>query len=53
MEFNKKIIEEGLNQVLAIARARTRILELLKQALIDNDDNKIKDYARQLCGLNK
>ena len=51
MEFNQQVIKEGLNQALMIARERAFILENLKQALIEDDTEKIKLHARQLCGL--
>ncbi len=51
MEFNEPILKEGLDQVLAIAKQRAQIIERLKQALLDEDDSKIKLYAFQLCGL--
>ena len=51
MEVNNKIIEEGLNQALLVAKQRNHILERLKQALLMGDDEKIKHYASQLCGL--
>ena len=28
------------------------ILDLLKQALFEDDDEKIKHFARQICGVN-
>ena len=52
MARNERIIDEGLNQVLLIAQERALTLENLKQALIKNDSERIKDYAKQLCGLN-
>lgn len=51
MEFNKKIIQIGLAKVLEISEARCRTLELLKQVLIEDDDDKIKLYAKQLTGF--
>ena len=51
MVFNEPILNEGLNQVLAIAKERAQIIEHLRQALLDEDEAKIKLYASQLCGL--
>ena len=51
MVFNEPILKEGLNQVLAIAKARAQIIECLRQALLNDDDPKVKLYASQLCGL--
>ena len=51
MEFNEKLIEEGLNQVLIIAHERAQILEYLKQALLKENDEEVKFYASILCGL--
>jgi hypothetical protein len=51
MEFNQKTIEEGLNLALSIARERTIVLEALKQALVEDNNEKVKLYARELCGL--
>ena len=51
MEFNDRIIEEGLRQILIIAQDRSIMLEKLKQALIENNSNKIIAYSRQICGL--
>ena len=52
MDFNKEIIQEGLNQALVIAKKRANMLENLKQALIEDDLDKIKHHAKILCGLN-
>ena len=52
MEYNEDILKEGLDQVLAIAKQRTQTLENLRQALLDENETKIKFYASQLCGLN-
>lgn len=51
MKYNEDILKEGLDQVLAIAKRRAKIIEHLRQALLDSDDTKIKLYASQLCGL--
>ena len=51
MDFSEQVLEEGLNQVLVIAKERTKTLELLKQALLDGDSQKIFVYASKLCGL--
>ena len=51
MKFNEKIICEGLAQVLVIAKERVDILERLKRALLEGDDQQIQYYASQICGL--
>ena len=51
MDFQNEVIQEGLNQALVIAKQRAVILENLKQALIEDDTNKIKIHAKILCGL--
>ena len=51
MQFNDKIIEEGLNQALVIAKHRAQILESLKEALLADDYQNIKFFASVLCGL--
>ena len=51
MKSNEPILKEGLDQVLSIAKQRAQIMENLKQALLDEDEAKIKLYASQLCGL--
>ena len=51
MKSDERIIDEGLNQVLSIAKERVLTLENLKQALIKDDNERIKNYAEQLCGL--
>ena len=52
MDFDDRMIQDGLSIVSNIANERNKTLELLKQALIGNDDIKIKHYARQICGIN-
>lgn len=51
MRYNDKVIEDGLDKALAIAKYRVQILKSLKQALAEDDINRIKEYARKLCGL--
>ncbi len=53
METNSKIIEEGLNQIIEIAKERSLMLEQLKEALLEDNDQKIKEYAKKLCGVTK
>jgi len=52
MEYKDDIMKEGLDQVLAIAKERAETLERLRQALLADDNNRIKLYASKLCGLN-
>jgi len=51
MESNNRVIEEGLEQVLQIANRRAQILEHLRQALIVGNDEEIRFFAAQICGL--
>ena len=44
-------IKESINQVLAVAKQRVEILEQLRQALVNDEDHKIKFYAAKLCGI--
>ncbi|MCX5831341.1 MAG: hypothetical protein NT140_05570 [Deltaproteobacteria bacterium] len=52
MEYDDRIIQEGLSIVSHIANERSKTLFLLKQALLGDDDIIIKNYARQICGMN-
>ncbi len=52
MEFDQDILKAGLDQVLKIAHDRAMTLENLRSALLEDDIDKIKFYASQLCGLN-
>ena len=52
MEYNETVIKEGIDQILAIAKARGKLLSLLRQALLDDDVDKMKEYALKICGLN-
>ena len=51
MDFQDEVIQEGLIQALEIAKHRAVMLENLKQALIEDDPDKIKIHAKILCGL--
>ena len=51
MEINDHVLEIGLEQILKIANERLATIEKLKKALIADDVNSIKEYAKQLCGL--
>lgn len=53
MDIQEHILEEGLNQVLAVAKDRAHTLGLLKKALIEGDDERVRHYAEQLCGIKK
>lgn len=50
MEYDDRVIAKAVEQALRIARERTEILRKLKDAVIENDDIKIKHYAKKLCG---
>ena len=52
MEYNERVIKEGIDQILEIAMARDYLLSRLRQALLDDDVDKIKEYALKICGLN-
>jgi hypothetical protein len=51
MEFNAQAIGEAVQQAMAVASERKLVLESLRQALIEDDIDKIKLHARQICGL--
>jgi hypothetical protein len=51
MEYNNKIIQVGFSKLLEISQERTRAFEGLKLALIEDDYEKVKFYARELTGL--
>ena len=51
METDRRAIEEGVEQVLVIANKRAQILEHLRQALLDDNDEEIRFFAAQICGL--
>jgi hypothetical protein len=50
MEYDGNI-KEGIDQVLVIAKERAEILERLRQALVNDELQKIKLYAAKLCGI--
>lgn len=52
MDFDDGVIKEGLERLSQISKQRSDMLKLLRQALIDDDYNGIKTYAKQLCGVN-
>ncbi len=50
--MNDPTINEGLDQILIIAKERTKVLENLKDALLKDDISLIKTFASEICGLN-
>jgi len=52
MEQLETAFQENINQVLIIAKEREAILQQLKQALIDDNMDGIKQFASKYCGLN-
>lgn len=51
MDFDEKKIDEEVDRVLLIAKNRTGILEQLKNAVLENNEERIKVLARKLCGI--
>ncbi len=51
MEFDDRTIEQALFKLQIIAEERNRILEKLKEALLNDDYTKVKEFANQLCGI--
>jgi hypothetical protein len=51
MDTNDRRLQVGLDQLLKIAEERKIILDKLKNALISDEIEKIKQYAKILCGL--
>ena len=51
MECSDRILQAGVDQLLKIAEERKMLLNNLKGALISDEIEKIKRYARILCGL--
>jgi len=44
-------IDECIKQILVIEKQRVNILEKLKQAVINNENQNIRLYAAKLCGV--
>ena len=51
MEMDDRVLKAGLEHILEIANERKAILEKLKEALITDDVDSVKVYAKWLCGL--
>ncbi len=51
MDFDEKVIEEGIKEILIIARKRAEILGQLKCAVLANDEKRAMALARQICGI--
>jgi hypothetical protein len=51
VDNDDRIIAEAVEHVLRIANERDEILRQLKVAVIENDDHKIKNYAKKICGF--
>jgi len=51
MEHDRQAINESLKQVLKIAQERCCILENLKEALVEDNIEKIKKHAKAICGM--
>lgn len=51
MDLSDQILQTGIDQVLKIAEERKMLITNLKDALISDEIEKIKRYARILCGL--
>ena len=51
MDLSDQILRTGIDQVLKIAEERKALITNLKDALISDEIEKIKRYARILCGL--
>ena len=53
MEFDDRTIEQALFKLQIIAEERNRILEKLKEALLNDDYTKVKEFANQLCQIRR
>jgi hypothetical protein len=51
VENEDKIIAEAVEHVLRIANERHEILKQLKAAVLENNNRKIKNYAKKICGF--
>lgn len=51
MDFIDETNKEALKQILVIARERSKIFELLRSAIMNDDMDKIVQYSKELCGL--
>ena len=51
MENDDRIIAEAVEHILRIANERDEILRQLRAAVLENNDHKIKNYAKKICGF--
>ncbi|WP_319405792.1 hypothetical protein [uncultured Desulfosarcina sp.] len=51
MEMDDRVLKAGLEHIIEISNERKAMLEKLRQALISDDVDSIKVYARLLCGI--
>jgi len=51
VENDDRIIAKAVEHVLRIANERDEILRQLKAAVLENNDSKIKNYAKKICGV--
>lgn len=51
MDIGDQILQNGIDQILKVAEERKALITNLKDALISDEIEKIKRYARILCGL--
>lgn len=51
MDIDEKVIEEAINRILIITEQRNKTMRQLKQALLENNEDLIKLYAKELCGV--
>lgn len=51
MDLSDQILQTGIDQALKIAEERKALITNLKDALVSDEIEKIKRYARILCGL--
>jgi hypothetical protein len=49
--LNKSDINECIKQIMVIAKQRENLLEMLKQAVVNDEHQNIRLYAAKLCGV--